>query len=234
MKTIAVMQPYFLPYWPYFQMLSAVDEWIVLDNVQFPARGFMTRNQILLNQAAHRFTLPVVKATQSALISEIHCHDLPDFSDKFLSLVHHAYSKAPEFDSVMSLLHAIFDFDGSNLLSFLMHSFDLLFAYLALSTNCVLASSIPIAADVRGSDRIIALCKARQASHYLNLPGGKALYNKNDFASEQIELAFVDNTPLPYRQFQTDFVPNLSVIDSLFFLDRATVQTRLACESQPA
>ena len=70
MTSVAIMQPYLFPYWPYFKMMAEVDAWIVLDNVQHRPRGYIHRNAILLHGRRHPFTLPLHKASQHDLISD--------------------------------------------------------------------------------------------------------------------------------------------------------------------
>ena len=78
---LAIMQPYFFPYIGYLQLINAVDRFVILDDVNFINKGWINRNRILLNGAPHLFTLPLIKAIQNKLISEIEIlHD-----DKFVS-----------------------------------------------------------------------------------------------------------------------------------------------------
>ena len=52
MKSVAIMQPYFLPYIGYFQLLAAVDTFVVLDDVNYINRGWINRNRLLINGVA--------------------------------------------------------------------------------------------------------------------------------------------------------------------------------------
>ena len=67
---IGIMQPYFMPYIGYWQLIGAVDKFVILDDVNYIMRGFINRNSILLNGKPYRFTLPVEKASQNKLIQE--------------------------------------------------------------------------------------------------------------------------------------------------------------------
>ena len=62
---IGIMQPYFMPYIGYWQLIGAVDKFVILDDVNYIMRGFINRNSILLNGKPYRFTLPVEKASQN-------------------------------------------------------------------------------------------------------------------------------------------------------------------------
>lgn len=227
MKTIAIMQPYFLPYITYFQLMMAVDEWVLLDNVHYQPRGFMTRNAILLNGQSHAFRLPVQKASQNQIICDLQLHEFTHFADSFLTRLYHAYHKAPQFESTYALCNTILDYRSPSLLEFLEHSYAVLFSYLDIPCPRILASDCKVDSSLKKSDRLIALCQHQSANRYINLPGGRALYDAGCFSSHGIELAFIENNPKPYQQFGDSFIPNLSIIDILMFQDRDTVRQTL-------
>ena len=49
------MQPYLFPYLPYFQLIHAVDSFVIFDTAQFIRRGWMNRNRINLHGSAHSY-----------------------------------------------------------------------------------------------------------------------------------------------------------------------------------
>lgn len=68
---IAIMQPYFMPYIGYFQLINAADKFVLLDDVNFINRGWITRNRILVNGKPKYITIPLKKASQNRLIKDI-------------------------------------------------------------------------------------------------------------------------------------------------------------------
>ena len=96
----AVMQPYFMPYIGYFQLICAVDTFVVLDDVNFIMKGWINRNNILLNGEKHLFTIPLEKSSQNKLILDTKLN----FSDKdkgiLLKTLQTAYKRAPLFPCV--------------------------------------------------------------------------------------------------------------------------------------
>ena len=67
---IAIMQPYLFPYLGYFQLINAVDKFIVYDDVAFIKQGWINRNNILLDQKKHLFSVPVKGISSYAAINE--------------------------------------------------------------------------------------------------------------------------------------------------------------------
>jgi len=65
---IAIMQPYFLLYIGYFQLIGAVDKFVILDDVNFIVRGWINRNRIIINNQEYLFSIPVKKVSQNKLI----------------------------------------------------------------------------------------------------------------------------------------------------------------------
>ena len=70
--TVAVMQPYFVPYAGYFRLFAAADVVVSFDCVQFPRRGWVHRNRFTTSSGESAWlTLPLRKAPRDALISEL-------------------------------------------------------------------------------------------------------------------------------------------------------------------
>ena len=68
---LAVMQPYLFPYIGYWQLIDAVDIFIIYDDVNFIKRGYINRNNILQKQKSYLFTLELIGASQNKKINDI-------------------------------------------------------------------------------------------------------------------------------------------------------------------
>ena len=68
---IAVMQPYFIPYIGYWQLINAVNTFVIYDDVNYIKRGWINRNRILVDGESHYFNIPVTGASQNKKINEI-------------------------------------------------------------------------------------------------------------------------------------------------------------------
>ena len=112
---LGIMQPYFLPYIGYFQLIKAVDKYVIYDDVNYIKKGWINRNNILCNGQAHLFSISLRGASQNKLINEIEISD--DFS-KFRKMIELSYRKAPYFEEVFKLLNSIIDYPNKNLFSF--------------------------------------------------------------------------------------------------------------------
>jgi len=214
---VAVMQPYLFPYIGYYQLISAVDAFVVFDDVNFIKKGWINRNRILLNGKDHRFTLPLVKASQNKLINEIDMVPDQAHKKKLLDLIGHAYKKSPEYKNVFPAVKEIVLNEENNLLKYLKFSLARTADFLGIKTRLLLSSAIDKGQSLKGQDKIISICKELKAGEYFNLMGGSGLYDKDIFRKSGITLSFLKTREIRYAQFKNDFIPNLSIVDVLMF-----------------
>ena len=212
--TLGIMQPYFMPYIGYWQLMAAVDTYVVYDDVNYIKGGWVSRNNILLNGQKHMFTITLNGASPNKLFNEITIKD--DFK-KFSRLIESAYRKAPYYAEVTSLLDKIYNYEDKSLGAFMLNSFQVVLDYLELDTKLILSSTIAKDNTLRGKDKVKHICHLLGADTYYNAIGGQELYDKNDFKADGIDLHFVKTELSPYPQLKNEFVPGLSMIDVLMF-----------------
>ena len=226
MKTV-IMQPYLFPYLGYWQMIASADFFVLFDDVNFIKRGWINRNNILLNGAAHLFTLPLIEATQNKLINEISVTHEHKEKQKILKTIESAYKKAQHFDEVFPLLNDVFMYEHHDLKRFLMHQFEVVFSFLDIKTKLLCSSNIEKDNTLKAQDKIIDICHRLNTTHYINAIGGRELYDKELFAQEHMKLSFIKMRDIRYTQFKNEFVPYLSIIDVLMFNEREHVKQLL-------
>lgn len=211
---LGIMQPYFMPYLGYWQLMAAVDTYVVYDDVNYIKGGWVARNNILLNGQKHMFTITLNGASPNKLFNEITIKD--DFK-KFSRLIESAYRKAPYYNDVVTLLEKIYKYEDKSLGAFMLNSFQVILDYLGLKTKLILSSSLNKDNNLRGKDKVKSICRLLDADTYYNAIGGQELYEKEEFKHSGIELLFLRSELSQYSQFNNDFVPGLSMIDILMF-----------------
>ena len=226
---LAIMQPYVFPYLGYFQLVQAVDRFIFYDDVNFIKRGWIHRNNILVNGKAHRFTIPLDRASQSKLINEVMLHpvEYPAWREKFLKTLHQSYKNAPHFEAVYALVAEVLTSTAGSIADLAIRSVVLVSQYLGLDTQSVRSSGLSYDRSLKGPDKILALCRQQEAQMYINPIGGQELYEAQPFEEDNIALRFIQSQPVTYQQFGSDFVPYLSMIDMLMFNTVAQVHALL-------
>lgn len=220
---LAIMQPYFLPYIGYFQLIAAVDLFIVYDNIKYTKKGWINRNRMLQNGSDALFSLALKKDSDS--LDVVQRELAADFNrDKLLNQFKGAYRKAPYFEKTMPLIEQIVSFEDNNLFAYVHHSIVQICKYLDIKTSIRVSSTIDINHSLQGQDRVLALCQATNTKTYVNAIGGLDLYAKDVFQENGIELQFIKSRPFDYTQFDRPFVPWLSMLDVLMFNPIETIQ----------
>ena len=220
---LAIMQPYFLPYIGYFQLIASVDQFIVYDNIKYTKKGWINRNRMLQNGSDVMFSLPLKKDSHS--LDVVQRELAADFNrDKLLNQFRSAYRKAPYFEQTIPLIELIVRFGDNNLFSYLHYSIAQICKHLGITTDIRLSSTIDIDHTLQGQDKVLALCQATTGKTYVNPIGGMELYSRETFLEKGIVLKFIKSSLIEYKQFDAPFVPWLSVLDVLMFNSPDEVQ----------
>jgi len=220
------MQPYFFPYIGYFQLMAAVDMFIVYDNIKYTKKGWINRNRMLQNGKDIMFSLPL-KGDSDAL--DIRDRELAtDFNrDKLLNQFKAAYRPAPYFAQTFPLVEEIVRYHDTNLFRFLHHSIVKTCEHLGITTEIRISSDFAVDHDLRSQDKVLALCQAAGGSTYINAIGGMDLYSRETFLGKGIELKFLQSKPFEYPQFGNEFVPWLSILDVMMSISVEAIQGKL-------
>ena len=222
---LAIMQPYFLPYIGYFQLINAVDKFVVYDNIQFTKKGWINRNRILVNGKDEYFTLPLKKDSDYLNVDQRKLAEtFPAERLKLLRKLTAAYGKAPYYETVFPVIESIINRDEDNLFEFIYQSLQVICNYLDIKTKFIISSAISIDHSLKSEDKVIAICSALNADQYINPVGGLELYSKENFKQKNIELNFIKPGTISYLQFNNEFISWLSIIDVMMFNSTETLQ----------
>lgn len=210
------MQPYFFPYIGYFQLLAAVDQFVVYDNIKYTKKGWIARNRMLQNGRDEMFSLPLKKASDTLDVREREL-SVGFKRDKLLNQIRGSYLRAPYFSQTFPLIERIVRHDDLNLFRFLYHCLVETCDHLGISTKLIISSDIAIDHSLKSQEKVLAICAAVGADVYINAIGGIELYARDDFSRRGIELKFIRSRPFEYPQFGDPFVPWLSIVDVMMF-----------------
>jgi hypothetical protein len=215
---LAIMQPYFFPYPGYFQLIRAVDKFVIHDDVQYIKGGWINKNRILLNGSYYNIGIPIRKDSAKKHINERYfVDDSAKFKIKLLRQIENAYKKAPFFEENFRFISRILSLEERNVSKFTIWGLLELCHLLKITTPFYLSSEINKQNKFSGEKRVIDINHVMGSSVYVNPIGGIELYNRESFLKENIELKFLKTDNYYYKQFNKDFVPNLSIIDLLMF-----------------
>jgi len=87
----------------------------------------------------------------------------------------------------------------------------------------LVSSEIDKNESLKGQKKIIDICKRLDADIYVNAIGGRELYDKESFNEAGIKLLFLETRHISYKQFSSEFIPSLSIIDVMMFNSREDI-----------
>lgn len=213
--TLSANQPYFLPYFPYWQLIAAADAFLIGDDYAFMKGSWIARNRILVNGRIQYFRIEVEKQTCNRFIKD--CRVAPMNVPDKLRTLEMAYHKAPYFQDGYALAQRILQCPETSLSDYLTCSIREVCSYLGIGTPLLKTSDMPGNALLRKEERIYDFCHRLGADRFINAIGGQELYHKEAFRREGIDLHFLCS----------EAGLELSVIDAIMFYSREELHQRL-------
>jgi len=227
--TVGGNQPFFMPYIVYFQLIKAVDTFLIADEYILGTSGWANRNKILMQGKEYQITLPLIGKSSLKKFNEV---SFVEDQSKFLRTIEVCYSKAPYFKSVFPIIREIFLYDNKNLARLVGNSLMLIADYLHFDTKFLYMSEIKgLNSSLKAQDRVLDFCSVLKTTRYINIWSRTELYDKKTFQEHGIELCLIKSKPIEYKQYDNPFVPNLSMLDVLMFNSvEQTNELLLQCE----
>lgn len=218
MRKIAAMQPYLFPYLGYFQLINAVDEFVLGDVLQYEKESWINRNRILIGGKVKLVTFPLKKEKFGSSINErVFADTFREEVGRLLKSIKLSYSRAANFKDFFPVLEEILLFQSNNLALYSENSIRFLCEYMGITTPIRLASTFGFPFRMEKQERVIQTVKALNGVVYINPIGGAALYDHPTFRAHGLQLRFHRMGDVTYRQFTELFQPSLSIIDVLMF-----------------
>ncbi|WP_368634249.1 WbqC family protein [Kurthia gibsonii] len=215
----AIMQPTYLPWSGYFNLINEVDYFVFLDDVQFNKRSWQQRNRILQNGKELMLSIPVLtknKSTQKIIDVEI--NNEIDWKKQHLKSIEFSYKKSEFYNQIMPFVEMIYRFQTNKLVDFTLHFILKTIELLAINTTIVYSHSIN--SKTKKSQHLIDICTYLNCEHYLSPQGSKEYIEaENLFEKSNINVIYQSFNPSAYKQTNTnDFISHLSILDVLFHL----------------
>lgn len=239
---LGIMQPYFFPYIGYYQVIEAVDKYVLYDNLSFSKETWINRNRLLAkNGSPFYMVVPIVGKRSAHQIRDVRIADQKPWRRKLLASLHYHYKKAPFFDETYSIVertihlptdslaelnaHSIISIAGHldipTTITSSSHEYDDLEDKLADESNYVTLFPHFTSMPIRKVLRILEVCRIEKATQFVNAPGGQTLYSRAEFAAQGVDLKFVNPLEYVYQQHGTAFFRDLSIVDVLMNCGKA-------------
>lgn len=221
---LAVMQPYFLPYLGYFQLIHSVDHFMFFDDVQYTKKSWMGRNRLLnldtgkpfyirpgMEKPEYQAQLPTVKLEKDQSWKKVLRAQMKGYKNK-----------VPFYGETIELIEQIFERNHTNLVDFNIESTVQIANWLSLETEFDRYTDHKFWFDEKPGigEWGLEIAKALKADKYINAPGGESFILSDGFEENNIKLGFLQPYLEPYNQHTSEFVPGLSILDVLLFNGR--------------
>lgn len=215
-KKVAIIQSNYIPWKGYFDIINLVDEFILLDDVQYTRRDWRNRNLIKTNHGLQWLTIPVnIKDNYLAKINEITIAD-KQWPVKHWAAIKQNYAKANFFKEYKEAIEQLYVQTLEDYLSQVNFRFiTAINQLLGISTK--ISFSFEYGAAEGKNERLIELCKKADATEYISGPSAKIYLQEELFLKQGIKVSWIDYSGYkPYRQLSPPFEHGVSVLDLLF------------------
>ncbi|MDW3681745.1 WbqC family protein [Cupriavidus sp. CV2] len=216
LKKIAILQSNYIPWKGYFDMIAAVDEFILYDDMQYTKRDWRNRNQIKTPQNVQWLTVPVqVKGRYDQKIKDTEI-DGADWALAHWKTLEQNYRRAQCFDEIKSWLAPLYLDEHYTHLSQLNRRFiDAVCKYLGINT--VISNSWDYVLSDGKTERLADLCAQARGTEYISGPSAKDYIEESVFSEKGIKVSWFDYSGYPeYPQLWGEFVHGVSILDLLF------------------
>lgn len=218
---IAIMQPTYIPWLGYFDLMDSVDKFVFLDDVKLVKCSWHVRNRIKTSQGGLYLTVPIrrTKGRDKLILDKTIITNSGPWQKKHLKSMFFAYRKAEFFDEIYAFIEETINKDIILLSDFNINFIISLCRMVGIKKEFILSSNLE---NIFGEKdmRLISLCQSLGGSEYLSPQGSAAYINREspggEFPKSDVTLFYQNYQHPRYRQLYGDFISHMSIIDLLF------------------
>ena len=211
---VAIHQPEYLPWLGFFKKMMNVELFVFLDDVQFCKKGWQNRNRIRINDGTTLLSIPVHTHSYPK-INEVTIDNEKNWSIRHKKSILYNYARAPYFDEIKDFIESIFEKKFQYLVDLNTEIIKFIMNELEIKSKIVFSSELEI--SKKGSDRVLDICKAVGADHYITGTfWAESNLRVEEFKKSNIDVEFQKFQHPIYKQIHGEFIPEMSIIDLLF------------------
>lgn len=224
-KVVSLMQPYFFPYLGFFELVSRADVHVHYGTASFSKNGWTNRNRVSDGRGGWTyFGFSVLKSPLGTPIDQIRLADKARDKKRLLGLLMN-YRRAPYFTEVAELVESVIEMDTDLLCDIAVASVEKSAVHLGLGATFRRSDDLDVDYSGDAQSKVLAVCRQLEATSYVNLSGGRSLYDERAFTAVDVELTFTSPEPISLPGRPSGEV--LSVIDTMMFNSPATIKEAL-------
>jgi hypothetical protein len=214
-KRIAIMQPGYLPWLGFFELMANCDLFIFLDDVQYTKRDWRNRNRIRTNNGWQWLSVPVFnKNKREQLIKDVQINNQEHWQKQHLGALKINYNKSKFFGFIFPELEDIYAKGTDKLLDLNLALTGLLAKKLSIQTPCLFSSEFKIKST--RTQRVLEICRLLKADELYDSMAAADFLDLALFEQENIKVKFQNYIHPVYNQVYKPFIPYMSALDLLF------------------
>lgn len=199
-NSVAIMQPYFIPYLGYFSLMASVERFVVYGQVQHRRKSWFTRNRLKIDNQVRLMSPPVLAAPSNSLIANIRISLEPEWRRVMLAQIRHSYGRTPFFEETWPLVESILSNPNDSLYAFNLFGLKSIAAHLGITTEILSDANVHPGIEAHAYDqpdserrrnaRVVSICVGLNAKSYVNPESGRHLYDARYFLGSGVGLWF--------------------------------------------
>jgi hypothetical protein len=212
----AIVQPSYIPWRGYFELMARVDLFVFYDDVQYDRRGWRNRNRIKTPRGTRWLTIPVHARGAQAESIPVHAIETAgsDWPRAHLAALTRSYERAPFFEQYRPWLEQVYAAPPRLLADFTIAVTLDIARFLGITTPAVRSASLHVSGAKTA--RLLEVLRAVGATHYLSGPSARAYLDVEMLASAGIGVDWMTYDHSEYPQLHPPFDPHVTVLDRLF------------------
>jgi hypothetical protein len=213
-----ILQPSYIPWRGYFDLVFQADVFVFYDDVQYDKHGWRNRNRVKTHQGPVWLSIPVFNkgaVSQHMLINQVEINNKQPWNSKHWRTLQQAYSKAPYFNRYADLLEGFYNDPPPMLADFNIEFSIALAGELGIHHTRFIRSS-ELRVEGQKTDRLIAILKKLGADHYISGPSARDYIEPEKFDRAGIQLTYMQYNYPEYPQLYPPYDAQLSILDLLF------------------
>ena len=234
MNTIAILQPHFLPWLGYFDLIKRVDGFVYLDDVQYISREWKNRNRIRKTPKSNEtswLSVPVDRKATSKKIKDVTINKETNWTNDHLQKIRNSYLHSPQFETFFPIITNLYQtmetFDSlSKLNKFIINE---LCKYIGVKTKFIDSSTLNTAGIK--DQKLLNICLKLNAKTLIANNKTAEYTNKENFLKKDVHFITQDFVHPNYIQYNKNqrvtFMPFLSIIDVCFNVSQSNIKPLL-------
>jgi hypothetical protein len=221
----AIIQPSYIPWRGYFDIIRRVDTFVFYDDVQYDKRGWRNRNILKSPHGPLWLTIPVKSQRVQIDRTPIHAIEVDGtaWARRHLDTLRHLYSRSPHFQLLQPWLERTYSRPPRLLADFTIETTKEICAFLGINTRFLRSSHLNAAAESKTS-RLISVLTNLGATHYLSGPTARSYLDERLFLEAGITLQWMTYDYRPYEQLYPPYDPRVSILDLLFMTGSEAIE----------